>query len=183
MRAAHVPGSRLPHIHQLKERFCDPPAESGSPSPPKLLQFYYSGRFSTGDQIRARRRTNPQVLQNKQEIVVPGGGVEPPRAEARRILSPLRLPVPPSRHGISRAEKFSLIDRVGLCNRAGPTLRLWPLSGSEGLSVATRRNRRSRCLRCGSRLVAEGCRRSCCDIRFCNERRWAGRDRSRGEKL
>jgi hypothetical protein len=28
---------------------------------------------------------------------VPGGGVEPPRAEARRILSPLRLPVPPSR--------------------------------------------------------------------------------------
>jgi hypothetical protein len=28
---------------------------------------------------------------------VPGGGIEPPRAEARRILSPLRLPVPPSR--------------------------------------------------------------------------------------
>ena len=31
------------------------------------------------------------------ESMVPGGGVEPPRAEARRILSPLRLPVPPSR--------------------------------------------------------------------------------------
>jgi hypothetical protein len=31
------------------------------------------------------------------EGLVPGGGVEPPRAEARRILSPLRLPVPPSR--------------------------------------------------------------------------------------
>ena len=31
------------------------------------------------------------------ETLVPGGGVEPPRAEARRILSPLRLPVPPSR--------------------------------------------------------------------------------------
>jgi hypothetical protein len=30
-------------------------------------------------------------------VLVPGGGVEPPRAEARRILSPLRLPVPPSR--------------------------------------------------------------------------------------
>jgi hypothetical protein len=29
--------------------------------------------------------------------MVPGGGIEPPRAEARRILSPLRLPVPPSR--------------------------------------------------------------------------------------
>jgi hypothetical protein len=30
-------------------------------------------------------------------VVVPGGGVEPPRPEGRRILSPLRLPVPPSR--------------------------------------------------------------------------------------
>jgi hypothetical protein len=29
--------------------------------------------------------------------LVPGGGVEPPRPEGRRILSPLRLPVPPSR--------------------------------------------------------------------------------------
>ena len=30
--------------------------------------------------------------------VVPGGGVEPPRGDKpRRILSPLRLPVPPSR--------------------------------------------------------------------------------------
>jgi hypothetical protein len=31
-------------------------------------------------------------------ILVPGGGVEPPRGCPRRILSPLRLPVPPSRH-------------------------------------------------------------------------------------
>jgi hypothetical protein len=31
--------------------------------------------------------------------LVPGAGIEPPRAEARRILSPLRLPVPPSRLG------------------------------------------------------------------------------------
>jgi hypothetical protein len=31
--------------------------------------------------------------------LVPGGGVEPPRPEGRRILSPLRLPVPPSRLG------------------------------------------------------------------------------------
>jgi hypothetical protein len=30
--------------------------------------------------------------------MVPGGGVEPPRGCPRRILSPLRLPVPPSRH-------------------------------------------------------------------------------------
>ena len=38
---------------------------------------------------------------NKQShwnYLVPGGGVEPPRPEGRRILSPLRLPVPPSRH-------------------------------------------------------------------------------------
>ena len=31
--------------------------------------------------------------------MVPGGGVEPPRGCPRRILSPLRLPVPPSRLG------------------------------------------------------------------------------------
>ena len=30
-------------------------------------------------------------------ILVPGGGVEPPWSCLRRILSPLRLPVPPSR--------------------------------------------------------------------------------------
>src|ERR1700688_4589830 len=33
----------------------------------------------------------------KRKFLVPGGGVEPPRPEGRRILSPLRLPVPPSR--------------------------------------------------------------------------------------
>src|SRR5277367_983595 len=35
-----------------------------------------------------------------QFILVPGGGVEPPRPCGRRILSPLRLPVPPSRHRV-----------------------------------------------------------------------------------
>jgi hypothetical protein len=46
------------------------------------------------------RRKQPQaasLADLTRKIVVPGGGVEPPRAEARRILSPLRLPVPPSR--------------------------------------------------------------------------------------
>jgi hypothetical protein len=38
------------------------------------------------------------ALNRKALRLVPGGGIEPPRAEARRILSPLRLPVPPSRH-------------------------------------------------------------------------------------
>src|SRR5665213_816231 len=33
--------------------------------------------------------------------LVPGGGVEPPRGCPRRILSPLRLPVPPSRRSSS----------------------------------------------------------------------------------
>ena len=39
-----------------------------------------------------------ELTRNKPvRCVVPGGGVEPPRPEGRRILSPLRLPVPPSR--------------------------------------------------------------------------------------
>ena len=29
--------------------------------------------------------------------VVPGGGIEPPRCRQRGILSPVRLPIPPSR--------------------------------------------------------------------------------------
>lgn len=32
-------------------------------------------------------------------FLVPGGGIEPPRPCDRWILSPLRLPIPPSRHG------------------------------------------------------------------------------------
>jgi hypothetical protein len=30
-------------------------------------------------------------------FVVPGGGIEPPRCHQRGILSPVRLPIPPSR--------------------------------------------------------------------------------------
>jgi hypothetical protein len=37
------------------------------------------------------------MCQSGNNLMVPGGGVEPPRPEGRRILSPLRLPVPPSR--------------------------------------------------------------------------------------
>jgi hypothetical protein len=44
-------------------------------------------------------------------ILVPGGGVEPPRAEARRILSPLRLPVPPSRPISASSFFFSYLVR------------------------------------------------------------------------
>ena len=74
--------------------------------------------------------------------MVPGGGVEPPRAEARRILSPLRLPVPPSRRGISGAEKLSLIDRLGLCNRFSAAPRLRFHSEPEASPAATRLSRR-----------------------------------------
>ena len=38
--------------------------------------------------------------------MVPGGGVEPPRPCGRRILSPLRLPVPPSRPGVGCLGKY-----------------------------------------------------------------------------
>jgi hypothetical protein len=40
-----------------------------------------------------------EAISNKSAMfmLVPGGGVEPPRPCDRRILSPLRLPVPPSR--------------------------------------------------------------------------------------
>jgi hypothetical protein len=44
--------------------------------------------------------------------LVPGGGVEPPRPEGRRILSPLRLPVPPSRR-LLQGQKNQLNRRVG----------------------------------------------------------------------
>src|SRR5213079_40403 len=39
--------------------------------------------------------------------LVPGGGVEPPRPEGRRILSPLRLPVPPSRRGEATVQQLT----------------------------------------------------------------------------
>ena len=40
--------------------------------------------------------------------MVPGAGIEPARPQSRRILSPLRLPVPPPGRGRSNAE-------AGLC--------------------------------------------------------------------
>src|SRR5580658_3003885 len=46
------------------------------------------------------------------KYLVPGGGVEPPRAEARRILSPLRLPVPPSRRRKANYDCRSSLIRI-----------------------------------------------------------------------
>ena len=40
---------------------------------------------------------DPGTPSKLRRLLVPGGGVEPPRGCPRRILSPLRLPIPPSR--------------------------------------------------------------------------------------
>ena len=58
-----------------------------------------------GEQTATKTATNENDLSERRDhfryksfrILVPGGGVEPPRGCPRRILSPLRLPVPPSR--------------------------------------------------------------------------------------
>ena len=73
-------------------------------------------------------------------LLVPGGGVEPPRPCDRRILSPLRLPVPPSRPGVGRAPKVSHRFwwlRHSLCIAPGAPLHSadgrTPGSGSKGI--------------------------------------------------
>ncbi len=63
----------------------------------------------------ASREERPFWLQIPQALV-PGGGVEPPRGCPRRILSPLRLPVPPSRPG-ARPRLWYRTGAVG-CDRA-----------------------------------------------------------------
>src|SRR3990172_12493723 len=48
--------------------------------------------------------------------MVPGGGVEPPWAEARGILSPVRLPVSPPRRGAKAGERrVSSTTSRGVC--------------------------------------------------------------------
>ena len=58
--------------------------------------------------------------------LVPGGGVEPPRPCDRRILSPLRLPVPPSRR-ILILSACSLISTTDQALRLGRTHARLPL--------------------------------------------------------
>ena len=43
---------------------------------------------------------NKKALEYQGLVMVPGAGVEPARNCFRGILSPLRLPVPPSRHAL-----------------------------------------------------------------------------------
>jgi hypothetical protein len=54
----------------------------------------FPGKWVTS--LNSRQRLRKQLSERELHLV-PGGGVEPPRPEGRRILSPLRLPVPPSR--------------------------------------------------------------------------------------
>ena len=71
-------------------------------------------------------------------ILVPGGGVEPPRAEARRILSPLRLPVPPSRHERLPGRPHSVLPRRKLIARQHwDRLNLSPATVSHNQGVKT----------------------------------------------
>src|SRR5574340_57123 len=44
--------------------------------------------------------------------LVPGGGLEPPHCYQRRILNPLRLPIPPSRQGAGRERVWRQKPRI-----------------------------------------------------------------------
>ena len=68
-----------------------------------------------------------------QEMLVPGGGVEPPWAEARGILSPVRLPVSPPRRWEYVAELISLFYHI--CVRVSRSL-------SERIALGRREDRR-----------------------------------------
>ncbi len=66
----------------------------------------------------ARSRIEPVAAPQRCACaLVPGGGVEPPRGCPRRILSPLRLPVPPSRPGMRSRARISLVRPLSIAQR------------------------------------------------------------------
>ena len=70
--------------------------------------------------------------------LVPGGGVEPPRPCDRRILSPLRLPVPPSRLRVGiRFQSIAQLFHVALWANTPAIARL--LAVAAGRSAANER--------------------------------------------
>ena len=95
----------------------NPPGRHGStPAPPFLwLGHRISGWGKPHDScasiLRSATRSGTQSLSRSSawvetssrplpkclRLLVPGGGLEPPQCYHRRILSPLRLPIPPSR--------------------------------------------------------------------------------------
>ncbi len=101
-------------------------------------------------------------------LLVPGGGVEPPRAEARRILSPLRLPVPPSRLCTRQVQLIKLL--TSCCSIAAAALKGPGGIGSTGaqstISIAQSLHRRNPMpgVRCGQqqvvRVAPQACRSS-----------------------
>src|SRR5580698_9582924 len=81
----------------MRSSSLEPSRELGSPSEMRVAQMRLACRNRWKPACRSCPRFSRELFQDKGKVVVPGGGIEPPRAEARRILSPLRLPVPPSR--------------------------------------------------------------------------------------
>ena len=84
---------------------CRPRAAGGSPSawpraPARSARAAARSRSRRGGsacdcEANSSGRTGAQPALRR--VLVPGGGIEPPRCRHRRILSPLRLPVPSSR--------------------------------------------------------------------------------------
>ena len=84
---------------------------------------------SAGEQtLQQVGKRNCRPFKTKEESLVPGGGVEPPRAEARRILSPLRLPVPPSRLQPNCVENKELVRYFGA---------RWTINSASGVTVVS----------------------------------------------
>src|SRR6202789_15186 len=75
---------------------------------PRRVQPARRGHKENGCLCQVQHRgTGLTHLYKSFVILVPGGGVEPPRGCPRRILSPLRLPVPPSRQLIKLRQNTS----------------------------------------------------------------------------
>src|SRR5215813_11517947 len=89
-----------------------------------LLQWRFHSEWCGADQ-------DGFCYQQTRKVMVPGGGVEPPRPEGRRILSPLRLPVPPSRHG----KKFIVSQTYRLTAEDSNTQALQRHSATPGIPI------------------------------------------------
>ena len=77
------------------------------------------------DQLWERQLLKGLAIEMHKQLV-PGGGIEPPLCHQNRILSPARLPVPPSRQGyaFNQLMCFSLEIPEGISNPARSLLRV-----------------------------------------------------------
>ena len=62
-------------------------------------------------------KTQYVKLNKSHKKMVPGGGLEPPQCHHRRILSPLRLPIPPSRHDFKQRHSLNQAAHYARKNR------------------------------------------------------------------